>query len=47
MSGYTADVIARHEVLDESVNFIQKPFRFKSLSIAVHETLTSTPAPGP
>ncbi|MEI6758448.1 MAG: PAS domain S-box protein [Chlorobium sp.] len=43
MSGYTADVIARHEVLDKSVNFIQKPFRFKSLSIAVHETLAPPP----
>jgi len=28
MSGYTADVIAHHGVLDKEVNFIQKPFSF-------------------
>ena len=26
MSGYTADVIARHGILNEGVRFIQKPF---------------------
>jgi DNA-binding NtrC family response regulator len=32
MSGYTADVIAHHGVLDKGVNFIQKPFSIKVLS---------------
>jgi PAS domain S-box-containing protein len=39
MSGYTADVIAHHSVLDEDVHFIQKPFRLKDLTAKVRETL--------
>jgi two-component system, cell cycle sensor histidine kinase and response regulator CckA len=39
MSGYTADVIAHRGVLDENVNFIQKPFSKKDLSIKVREVL--------
>jgi len=39
MSGYTADVIAHQGVLEEGVNFIQKPFSFKDLSIKVRATL--------
>lgn len=31
MSGYTADVIADHGVLDEGMNFLQKPFTMKTL----------------
>ncbi len=31
MSGYTADIIARQGILEESVNFIQKPFATKTL----------------
>jgi len=31
MSGYTADVISQHGVLDEGVDFIQKPFVTKDL----------------
>ena len=42
MSGYTANVIARHGVLEEGVNFIQKPFSVKELSIKVRETLTAS-----
>jgi len=41
MSGYTANVIAGHGVLDEGINFIQKPFSVKDLSIKVRETLVS------
>jgi PAS domain S-box-containing protein len=39
MSGYTADVIAHHGVLDEGVYFIQKPFALKELAAKVRETL--------
>jgi two-component system, cell cycle sensor histidine kinase and response regulator CckA len=39
MSGYTADVIASHGVLDEGVNFIQKPFSIQQLAIKVREAL--------
>lgn len=39
MSGYTANVIARRGVLEESVNFIQKPFSMKDLAVKVRETL--------
>ncbi len=39
MSGYTADVIARHGVLDEGVNFIQKPFSMEDLAIKVREAI--------
>jgi two-component system, cell cycle sensor histidine kinase and response regulator CckA len=39
MSGYTADVIAHHGVLDEGVYFIQKPFSKAELSAKVREAL--------
>ena len=39
MSGYTADVIAHQGVLDEGVNFIQKPFSMKDLAAKVREAL--------
>ena len=35
MSGYTADVIAHHGVLEEGVQFIQKPFSMKELAAKV------------
>jgi len=41
MSGYTADVIAHHGVLDEGVQFIQKPFALKALAAKVREVLDS------
>ena len=39
MSGYTANVIAHHGILDEGVNFIQKPFSRQNLSAKVREVL--------
>ncbi len=41
MSGYIGDVIAHHHVLDEGVNFIQKPFSMEALSAKVREALDS------
>ena len=38
-SGYTADVIAHHGVLDEGVHFIQKPFSRKDLATKIREVL--------
>jgi CheY-like chemotaxis protein len=39
MSGYTADVIARHGVLDAGIAFIQKPFSKKELAKKIREVL--------
>ncbi|MFZ4440901.1 MAG: PAS domain S-box protein, partial [Syntrophales bacterium] len=38
-SGYTANVIAHHGVLDENVHFIQKPFSRRDLAAKVREVL--------
>jgi len=39
MSGYTANVIAHHGMLDQGIQFIQKPFSLKDLAVIVRETL--------
>jgi CheY-like chemotaxis protein len=39
MSGYTANLIAHHGVLDQGVHFIQKPFSLKNLAAKLRETL--------
>ncbi|MBZ0264543.1 PAS domain-containing protein [bacterium] len=41
MSGYTANVIAHRGVLEEGVNFLQKPFRAVELEKKVREVLDS------
>ena len=40
ISGYMADVIANHGILDKGINFIQKPFSARSLAIKVNEILS-------
>ena len=39
MSGYTADVIAQHGVLEDGVHFIQKPFNMNVLADKLREVL--------
>jgi len=39
MSGYTANVIAHHGVLDDGVNFIQKPFSVAEFAVKVQEVI--------
>lgn len=39
MSGYTADLIAHQGVLDEGVNFIQKPFSLKDMAVKIRGVL--------
>jgi DNA-binding NtrC family response regulator len=44
MSGYTADVIAHHGVLDEGIQFINKPFSRQDLARKIREVLESSTA---
>ena len=39
MSGYTANVIAHHGVLDEGVHFIQKPFSSAEFAVKVQDAI--------
>jgi hypothetical protein len=39
MSGYTDDAIGHHGVIDESVNFIQKPFTNESFLVKIREAI--------
>jgi two-component system, cell cycle sensor histidine kinase and response regulator CckA len=41
MSGYTADIIAHHGVIDEGMEFIQKPFSKKDLEQKLREILNA------
>jgi len=45
MSGYTADYIASHGVLDKGVHFLQKPFSKKAFTSLVREVLDGQPTP--
>ena len=40
MSGYTDNVIVHHGILDEGINFLQKPFTLHSLTHKVKQVLT-------
>jgi PAS domain S-box-containing protein len=42
MSGYTANVIAHHNVLEPGLCFLQKPFSIKDLAVKVGEALENT-----
>jgi two-component system, cell cycle sensor histidine kinase and response regulator CckA len=44
MSGYAADVISHHGVLEEGVNFLQKPFSAGDLAAKVREALAANGA---
>lgn len=39
MSGYTADVIAHHGVLEKDLQFIQKPFTVQEIAVKVRQVL--------
>jgi FixJ family two-component response regulator len=39
MSGYSCDIVAQNNLLDEGVNFIQKPFSLKLLTTMVQNIL--------
>lgn len=39
MSGYTANVICHHGVLDEDIHFIQKPFCRRELAVKIRQVL--------
>lgn len=43
MSGYTADVVVNHGVVDKCAKFISKPFSVAELSIALRDILESRP----
>jgi PAS domain S-box-containing protein len=43
MSGYTVDVIARHGVIEENFQFLQKPFSVRTLAGKVREVLDQNP----
>lgn len=42
ISGYTKNIIANRGMLDETINYLQKPFSSKDIAKAVHQALTGT-----
>lgn len=47
MSGYTADIVAHRGLLDEKIDFLQKPFTPLTLARKVREVLNSGPHAAP
>jgi two-component system, cell cycle sensor histidine kinase and response regulator CckA len=41
MSGYTSNVIAHHGILEQGIQFIQKPFTVKGLATRVRQVLNT------
>lgn len=41
MSGYTADVVGQHGILEDGIDFVQKPFTIESFCAKVREILDS------
>jgi len=41
MSGYPANVIAQHGVLDEGIHFLQKPFQMEAVAAKVRKAIDS------
>lgn len=41
MSGYTADIIGHHGILDDTTHFIQKPFSIRQLAEKIRDALDS------
>ena len=39
MSGYPADIIAKHGILEEGINFLQKPFSLRDLAVKARMAL--------
>jgi two-component system, cell cycle sensor histidine kinase and response regulator CckA len=46
MSGYTANVIAHHGILDEGIDFLQKPFTMQTLTWKIRELCENARAAG-
>ena len=46
MSGYTADVIEHHGVLEKGIHFLQKPFSVKTIAAKVREVLDGSDVTG-
>jgi PAS domain S-box-containing protein len=46
MSGYTANVIAQHGVLDPGINFLQKPFSLQEIATKVCEVMRQSSGSG-
>jgi PAS domain S-box-containing protein len=47
MSGYTADIIGTHGVLDDGIDFISKPFSMEDLAVKLEEVFHRHDSPPP